>query len=713
MKTKNIILIALLVLLTGLASCKKDHDIPTGKVFNANDLDANDFEIVGTWGVEKIDYYDIDNAGNPIASTLQSHEYDPNDIDNGIQMVFREDNTGELYDKTSVDSTKVNPFAYAYVNDTLFLEIDYGTDTSTYSCIIVEKTNDSFIYENEYFLNHVEKAYLKRLSHEPIVLSDGFTVSVSANPANGGTVIGGGTYQGGQTCTVTATAQAGYTFVNWTEDGIQVSTSANYTFTVDSNRNLVANFSGFGGGTGKTVLIKDFTGARGVNCPAATEYAYNLQHQLDENHIFIMNVHAGYLAQPIGSFPNFLTDEGTEWYNNHDSNPLFAVDHVALTDGNTLNEGQIDAPVTESLLEEQSFEILVNPQYDETNRQLQVEVQAIALENLDGQFYITACLVEDHIIGWQTTPGGVDKEYDFRNVFRGTLNGAYGEEFGSSHVNSNDNYNFNYNCEINADFNADECYLIVYVYDKSQGDKILQTAIAKIKQSVSSNFTISVSANPSDGGTVTGGGSYQQGQTCMLMATAEAGYTFVNWTENGSQVSEDANFTFTVTGNRTLVANFAFSDYSNIILNELNGDSKFIEIYNKGDMDLSLEGMYIMKDDNVAGATWTADATIVAPAGGYVLLYSADVAIDHPEHPEALIFYSGLSSKKSIRVMLFMPDGTVRDEFTRGTTGEWGQTISNVAPQSYARTPNGGDWKLANPTPGEANPSTGDDIPQE
>ena len=242
MKTKNILFVALLVLLTVLASCKKDHIIPTGEVFNADDLDANDFEIVGTWGVEKIDYYDIDNAGNPIASTLQSHEYDPNDIDNGIQMVFREDNTGELYDKTSVDSTKVNPFAYTYVNDTLFLEIDYGTDTSTYSCIIVEKTNDSFIYENEYFLNHVEKAYLKRLSHEPIVLSDVFTVSVSANPSNGGTVTGGGTYQQGQSCTVTATTEAGYAFVNWTENGSQVSTEASYTFTVTGNRTLVANF---------------------------------------------------------------------------------------------------------------------------------------------------------------------------------------------------------------------------------------------------------------------------------------------------------------------------------------------------------------------------------------------------------------------------------------------------------------------------------------
>lgn len=153
-------------------------------------------------------------------------------------------------------------------------------------------------------------------------------------------------------------------------------------------------------------------------------------------------------------------------------------------------------------------------------------------------------------------------------------------------------------------------------------------------------------------------------------------------------------------------------DYTNIVLNELNGNDKFIEIYNKGNLDLSLEGMTIMKDDYVAGATWTADATVVVPAHGYVLLYSADVAIDHPEQPENLFFNSGLSAKKTVRITLFMPDGSVRDEFTRGTTGEWGQTISAVD-GSYARTPDGGDWKLAEATPGAANPATGDDIPQE
>ena len=233
--------------------------------------------------------------------------------------------------------------------------------------------------------------------------------------------------------------------------------------------------------TGKTVLIKDFTGARCVNCPAAAEHAHNLQHQLDEDHIFILSVHAGFQAQPMGSFPDFLTDEGTAWYNNHDSNPLFTIDHVALTEGNTLNDAQIDAPVAEALLEEQSFEIVVGPSYDATTRQLQVEVQTVALNDLDGEFYITVCLVEDHITGWQTIPGGVDKEYDFRNVFRGTLNGACGDSFEGSHVDVNDTFLFSYNTEINADYNADECYLMVYVYDKSQDDKILQTAVKKIK----------------------------------------------------------------------------------------------------------------------------------------------------------------------------------------------------------------------------------------
>ena len=157
-------------------------------------------------------------------------------------------------------------------------------------------------------------------------------------------------------------------------------------------------------------------------------------------------------------------------------------------------------------------------------------------------------------------------------------------------------------------------------------------------------------------------------------------------------------------------------DYSNLVLNELNGDTKFIEIYNKGNVDLSLEGMYITKDGVEDDIKWTGDATHVVPAHGYVVLYSADVAADHPELGENMFFNSGLSAKKAVRIALYMADGTQRDAFERESAaapGEWGVGMSNVAPQSYARTPDGGDWKLADPTPGEANPATGDDIPQE
>src|SRR5262249_43378703 len=70
-----------------------------------------------------------------------------------------------------------------------------------------------------------------------------FTISVSASPTAGGTVSGGGTFPSGSTQTVTATPASGYAFVNWTEGGTVVSTSASYGFTLSANRTLVANFA--------------------------------------------------------------------------------------------------------------------------------------------------------------------------------------------------------------------------------------------------------------------------------------------------------------------------------------------------------------------------------------------------------------------------------------------------------------------------------------
>ena len=43
--------------------------------------------------------------------------------------------------------------------------------------------------------------------------------------------------------TVTATANSGYTFANWTENGTVQSGSPSYGFTIAANRNLVASFT--------------------------------------------------------------------------------------------------------------------------------------------------------------------------------------------------------------------------------------------------------------------------------------------------------------------------------------------------------------------------------------------------------------------------------------------------------------------------------------
>ena len=75
-------------------------------------------------------------------------------------------------------------------------------------------------------------------------------------------------------------------------------------------------------------------------------------------------------------------------------------------------------------------------------------------------------------------------------------------------------------------------------------------------------YTITTSANPSNGGTTSGGGTFNHGQSCTVHATSASGYNFVNWTENGNEVSTQDDYTFNVTANRSLVANFGQDTYT-------------------------------------------------------------------------------------------------------------------------------------------------------
>lgn len=70
------------------------------------------------------------------------------------------------------------------------------------------------------------------------------------------------------------------------------------------------------------------------------------------------------------------------------------------------------------------------------------------------------------------------------------------------------------------------------------------------------NFAVNLSSNPVAGGTTTGGGSFAAGSSVTVTARPNSGYTFVDWTENGTRVSTSSSIQFTLNATRTFVANF-------------------------------------------------------------------------------------------------------------------------------------------------------------
>ncbi|MDY6827596.1 MAG: dockerin type I domain-containing protein [Bacillota bacterium] len=79
-------------------------------------------------------------------------------------------------------------------------------------------------------------------SADPVKVAFQCIVTTKVYPAGGGTAAGGGVYDHGDRVTLVATAGSGYSFVNWTEQGEDVTTKNSYSFTVTDDRTLEANF---------------------------------------------------------------------------------------------------------------------------------------------------------------------------------------------------------------------------------------------------------------------------------------------------------------------------------------------------------------------------------------------------------------------------------------------------------------------------------------
>ena len=160
----------------------------------------------------------------------------------------------------------------------------------------------------------------------------------------------------------------------------------------------------------------------------------------------------------------------------------------------------------------------------------------------------------------------------------------------------------------------------------------------------------------------------------------------------------------------------ANNGYAGLVLNEIDGNNKCIELYNGSANTIPLEGCTLKKDEKLV---WTGAPGYAIESDSYVLLYSTDVTIPgeaQEGYDAGLQFDSGLSAKKNVLVQLYDASSVLKDSFQRGEKGtKWGKTdlplnVSN----SFSRVPNGtGPWKYAAPTPGAVNGDSTGEIEME
>lgn len=91
-------------------------------------------------------------------------------------------------------------------------------------------------------------------------------------------------------------------------------------------------------------------------------------------------------------------------------------------------------------------------------------------------------------------------------------------------------------------------------YGNETQNLVTYTATASFAQLP--QYTVTLSANPTSGGTVTGGGTYYGSESVTITATPSEGMRFVSWMDSNDTVSTNPTYTFTISSNRTFTASF-------------------------------------------------------------------------------------------------------------------------------------------------------------
>ena len=422
-----------------------------------------------------------------------------------------------------------------------------------------------------------------------------YTVTVTANPTAGGTVSGGGdSYYSGQSCTVTATANEGYCFYNWTIDGTVVSSDATYTFPVSGNMNIVANF-------GDPIMITASVNpeqcgtvngaggyAPGHTCTltAIPSEGYGFRYWLRNGNV-------------VSSLPTYSFTVST--YNAGEYVAYFQQETGFVIGEPTATSGYL--PSNMDAYYSLTQQIYTSDELGEAR-----QISSVSFFNATS-YYPTRDIV---IYMVQTNKTAFDNENDWISVTE--ANQVYSGSFKPTYRNWSTIY-------FNTPFNYDgSSNIALVVYDKTcsrSSSMAFRTFDAEGTQAIrfsSQNFidplaptytgtlmpvknqimlgtaiyeyTVTVTANPAAGGTVSGGeGLHYYGHPVTITATPNPGYAFKCWTKNNNQVSYLSPATLAVTSNTEYVAQFV--PLEGIAIGEPNHTNIHLPSYNYSYYSLS------------------------------------------------------------------------------------------------------------------------------
>jgi uncharacterized repeat protein (TIGR02543 family) len=134
-------------------------------------------------------------------------------------------------------------------------------------------------------------------------------------------------------------------------------------------------------------------------------------------------------------------------------------------------------------------------------------------------------------------------------------------------------------------------------------------------------------------GTVSGAGTYDENSTVTLTATPNSGYHFVNWTDDGGSILSTSNpYSFTLTGNVTITANFAQDDpevtYYNVSVTSANNAHGTVTSTASGRV---AEGTQVtvtaIPAQGYAFVAWMSGSTQVSTDSIYTFTVTSDIAL--------------------------------------------------------------------------------------